>query len=175
MKIDLDEELLKAIVNYCYTGELKINQETQLLPLYRFCTINGINNFQTLFDKQFDEFVTPKNALIILEEHQSNKDTDFDLIQKKCLKEIANNITTIANKPNFANISILNFGKLLRHDDFALEPENKVLEIFLKWYNEQSDFTLESNPIHPTKIIENGKNIVLSAIRLPLIESKVRF
>lgn len=169
IKIDLDEELLKAFVNYCYTGTLKIELETQLLPLYTLCTINQINNFQTFFDKQFDDFITPQNVLAILAEYQLNI---YDLIQKKCLSVIANNIISIANKPHFANISVLDFGRLLRHDDFTLEPEENVLEIFLKWYYKQPDFALNSSPMHPTWIIPNGKDI-LSEIRLPLIESKV--
>lgn len=174
MKIDLDEELLKALVNYCYTGTLKIDQETQLLPLYKLCTINRINNFQTFFVDQFDDFITPQKVMDILEEYQSsNTGIQYKLIQEKCLKVILNNITTIANKPNFANISVLNFGKLLRRDDFALQSEEKILEIFLKWYYKQPDFTLNSSPICPSRIIPNGKNVLLSVIRLPLIESKV--
>lgn len=169
--MDLDEELLKAFVSYCYTGTLKIEQETQLLNLYKLCAKNQINNFLTFFDEKFDNFITPQNVLDILKEYQSSI---YDLIREKCLKVIANNITTIANKPNFANISALDFGRLLRHCDSALDPEN-VLEIFLKWYYEQPDFTLNSSPIHPSKIIPNGKDVVLSAIRLPLIESKVCF
>lgn len=171
MKIDMEEELLKVFVEYCYTGTLKIDKDTQLLPFYKFCTINRIDNFQTFFNQQFDDFITPQNVLVILEECHS---IISESIQEKCLKVMANNIDTIANEPNFAKISALDLGKLLRRDDLAVELEENVLEIFLKWYYKRSDFTLNSSPIRSSRFIQNGK-YVLSAIRLPLIESQVNF
>lgn len=172
LELDLNPRVLRLLVDFCYNGEIKIDREDDLLLLYIFCGFYNIRALNPLFDEHSTYLNSIENLFLIL--NQSHYPDEAFIFREKCLKKIVRIIGYVSQMDLFPTLSAKALGEILRHEDLMIDPEDKVLEIFLKWYYKLPKFKLEHDSIDTVRNDPDVK-YVLAGIRLPLVHPKVSF
>lgn len=164
-------QLLKAIIDYCYVGELNIPLNEDLFILWNFCQTFELTDLKCSVESELGQFLTIKNSLSFLNILNGNN-YEHETLRQKCLQLVIEGFDEVINWVEFLQLSPGTLTDILSSDDLLVQSEEKVLEALLKWYYNKLDFTLNSdvNGDFPRVI---GMETVLPAIRLPLIRPEV--
>lgn len=168
--IDINAKLLRAIVHFCYYGEIRINNEANLLDLYKFCVNHDYHKFDQFLLESLNNIISTTNAVSIFLECDGHD--EFHLLRKICKDKIIEDISTICCREDFSRLTVSNLTEIFSNENLMVESEEKVLEIFLKWYYNESEMTLDSTPDETTRKMSSVAE-VLASIRLPMIDLKV--
>lgn len=172
LMIKINAKLLRPLAHYCYYGEIRINNNSNLLDLYNFCVYYKHHALDQFLSESFNEIISTSKAVSLL--RASTGKDEFQMLRNICKRKIINNILIACNYKDFGELSVADMTELFTSEHFVVTPQEKVLEIFLKWYYKKPEMTLNSSPVETVRKEPRVKDL-LAAIRLPLIAYEVRF
>ncbi len=128
MKIEeeIDKNVFLELIAYCYTGQLKINEENvlELLLASKVLKIQQITNLCSGF---IDKKINPDTIFVIFEKAIQNNDKTFE---KKCLDFITKNEEKCFESNGFFNISLTSLMMILNACQFTTEKSDQLIA---KW------------------------------------------
>ncbi|XP_077290877.1 kelch-like protein 25 [Arctopsyche grandis] len=120
--LPFDYEVIEAILNYCYTGEINIGEKhrTKLLELANLLEVKIPPQFKT---------VNNSNCLKVL---KSSGDSE---LLKKAMDLTTENFETLHKTQDFLNLPASNVIEILKWDDLLVSSEESVFNAVKLWVN----------------------------------------
>lgn len=118
----ITEAALLSLIEFCYTGEIYINQHTvdDLLVAAR------IFRFKRLKQKCTEHYLCPANCLLKL----NNAD---DMLKKKMRSYALDHFMEVVNCEEFRQLDRQQLSDLLRNDNINVDSEEDVFEALADW------------------------------------------
>ncbi|XP_077295844.1 kelch-like protein 24 [Arctopsyche grandis] len=119
---DFDDEVIVAILKYCYTGEIKIRVK------YHKKLLELANRLEVKIPPQFKR-VNKSNCLKVL------KSTGDSELLKKAMDLTLENFETLHKTQGFLNLPVSNVIEILKSDDLNVYYEEHVFNAVKLWVN----------------------------------------
>ncbi|XP_077289488.1 kelch-like protein 23 [Arctopsyche grandis] len=119
---EYDDEVIDAILKYCYTGEINIGDKhrKKLLELANRLEVNIPPQFKT---------VNKSNCLNVL------KSTEDSELLKKAMDLTLENFETLHKTQGFLNLPLFNVMEILKSNDLLVPSEESVFNAVKLWVN----------------------------------------
>ncbi|XP_077294579.1 kelch-like protein 7 isoform X2 [Arctopsyche grandis] len=119
---DFDYEIIEAILKYCYTGEINIDEKhvEKLMDL--------ANRLEVKIPKQF-KTVDLSNCLNVL------KSTGDSELLRKAMDLTSENFETLHKTQGFLNLPLFNLMEILKSNDLIVSSEESVFNAVKLWVN----------------------------------------
>eukprot|EP01156_Anaeramoeba_ignava_P009790 Anaeramoba_ignava/a478211_80.p1 GENE.a478211_80~~a478211_80.p1 ORF type:complete len:552 (-),score=216.55 a478211_80:124-1779(-) len=186
IKIQINSETMKQILNFIYTDEIEFNS-SNILDIYKYSTIFQLHSLLTEIVKKLDEFIDETNAFKILQESEKFsssklKDSCINFIYSKFKRRIYddddddNNVFDEQNQKTaeiLKNPDILELSKQQITDlSKKLIEENQyfiqIIQILFNWTQHQ----IERNPLEKLNDEKDFEKLLNEIFHFP--ESSVK-
>lgn len=123
----IDRETFIDVLNYCYTGQLKINEEN-VLSVFIAAKMLEIKQITNICSSFIHNKMNADSIFVIFEKAIKHEFKDF---QKKCLEFIAKNEEKCFNSKGFFEIELNTLKLILDVCKYPSEKSNQLIE---KWH-----------------------------------------
>ena len=163
---------VKILVEYCYTGKVKITPQTAqdlLVTADKF----GLSNIAQFCAKYMGEQLCPSNCLGLREFAFQQNLTE---LYEKASSYVIQNFTAVSKEEEFIQLPLEKVKKLVQSDDIRVESEEDVYHAVTLWIYQDSDHRGEHAdqlydhirfPLMPQRFLDNiaNKNPYLQSTR----------
>ncbi|XP_077289052.1 kelch-like protein 25 [Arctopsyche grandis] len=119
---DYDDQVIDAILKYCYTGEINIGEK------HRKKLLELANRLEVKIQPQF-KTVNKSNCLNVL------KSTEDSELLKKAMDLTLENFETLHKTQGFLNLPLFNVMEILKSNDLFVASEKSVFNAMKLWVN----------------------------------------
>lgn len=170
LRVRAKGDILKEVLNYCYTGEIELNEDNATL-VFELACIWQLNDLADTCARFLVKNISADNCINILRMHTNNS---LRLCNRMAIQYFEKNFMTIAQQENFKSFTAMELKILLESDNLNVTSEEAVFDAFLLWLNRfpeyKNDLALTAD-----RILEKDNNIryLLGVIRLPQMSPEV--
>lgn len=122
------EEALLSVIEFCYTGEIKINQSN----VDNLLVAAQIFHFKQLEQKCSEYYLTPGNCLRYLKIVDSDG-YDFDTFKEMVKNYAMDHFIEVVRCDEFSHIEGQHLKELLSNDNLNVDSEEDVFEALAEW------------------------------------------
>ena len=153
---DVDEPTLRTLVDFCYTGEVSINDSNvqQLLPA---ASLLQIHEVQDVCSEWLKKQLHPTNCLGIRSFADSFACRDLLKAAEKFMRD---NIQEVIGSEEFLQLPVSQLVELVASDELNVKSEEQVYRAVMQWV--RSD--LPSRQLHLSSVLQH--------VRLPMMSPK---
>lgn len=144
---EVDEENFLKILNYCYTGQLKITEDDVLQVLFASIKLD-VRQATNICHGFISSKINPVSVFKIFEKAI---ELNNDMFKKRCLDFIQKNEEKCLNSSGFYEIALATLQTILEFCNF---PREKCSELIQKWMN--GDGAVSDVPA--AKVLPDNKN-----------------
>ena len=154
---DVDPASVKAVIDYCYSGALRITAENVQL-LFQAASLFQVDRICHACCKFMERQIHPLNCIGIqgfAEVH------GFQELYRKATEEIMEHFHAVVEGEEFLGLEFSKLKEVLASDDLNVDSEDSILQAAMMWV---------SNDTHGR---EGHRHDILSLIRIPLLSPEV--
>lgn len=141
---EVDGETLQALINYCYSGQIKITAEN-VLKILSVASMFIFDKIKNECQKHLTEqlAVNPGSCLDVL---QIAEKYSFDDLYAKSFEMIGKHFRNVVQKAAFSELPYPLFERILQSDKRIFAKEEEIFEAAMKWVNYDVDNRKEFTP-----------------------------